>query len=457
MFSPDGSNAYYEACREKVDEFPTDPNGGTSVSLGDNDFAEVILSNDANILFYGTRYDRFYIGSNGYITFGAGDSNSSASLVNHFNLPRISALFTDLDPTSGQVSYKQLDESVVVTFQDVPLSGNPMATNSFQIEMFFIDGSICVSWLELLATSGVAGLSKGRGLPPVFFVESNLATYSPCCLWGDFSRDYYVNLIDFATLAMHWLDEDCGIPYWCELTDLDFSSTVDTDDLGIFVDNWLAKYEWWLEPVGHWKFDKGDGDTAYDSAGFNHGTIQGTTWTTGKINNALSFDGVNDYVNCGNGANLNPLNTISIAAWIYPNALTTEHHQTIVMREGVAYQNYIFWIPTREGSGDNLEFIVGTGSSNSFHTAGGVISAGKWQHVVVTMDGGRVLLYVDAVEKLNESETNSFWQGIAPLVIGDRIRTGCSDPFNGIIDDVRIYDRALSAGEIWQLYQDGLN
>ncbi|MHC4499246.1 MAG: S8 family serine peptidase, partial [Planctomycetota bacterium] len=293
MFSPDGSNAYYEVCRERGEAFPIDPNGGTPVSLGDDDFAEVILSNDANILFYGTRYDRFYIGSNGYITFSAGDANSSGTLRNHFTIPRISALFTDLNPSiGGSVSYKQLDNRVVVTFQDVPLSGNPTATNSFQIEMFFVDGSICVSWLELAATSGVAGLSKGRGLPPVFFKESSLGGYLPCCPWGDFSRDYYVNFMDFAVLAMHWLDEDCGIPYWCELTDLDFSGATDGVDLEIFVDNWLAEDPWWLDPVGHWKLDEGDGNIAYDSVGFNHGTIEGATWTTGKINNALVFDGI---------------------------------------------------------------------------------------------------------------------------------------------------------------------
>ena len=92
-FSPDGSIAYYEACQARVDEFPTDPNGGTYASLGDDDFAEVFLSGGGpgkNVLFYGTSYSRFYIGSNGYITFGQGDTEFEPTLEKHFNMPRIS-------------------------------------------------------------------------------------------------------------------------------------------------------------------------------------------------------------------------------------------------------------------------------------------------------------------------------------------------------------------------------
>jgi hypothetical protein len=316
--SPDGSNAYYEACRDRVEEFPTDPNGGTPVSLGDDDFAEVVLSNDANVLFYGTRYDRFYVGSNGYITFAQGDSNSAASLENHFALRRISALFTDLDPSSsGSVSYKQVDDSVVVTFDDVPLNGDANATNSFQIEMFFVDGSICVSWLKLAATSGVAGLSKGRGLPPVYFVESDLTEYLPCCPWGDFSKDYAVSFVDYAVLAAHFLDENCGIPYWCEKTDLDFSGSTDGVDLGVFTEDWLVTDQWWLEPAAYWTFDEGEGDTVYDQSWFNHGAVYGAAWTSGKIGGALSFDGVDNYVDVGDNAGLDfGMDDFTVSVWI---------------------------------------------------------------------------------------------------------------------------------------------
>jgi len=250
-FIPDGSIAYYEACREKINEFPADPNGGAYVSLGDDEFAEVILNDGKEILFHGQWYDRFYIGSNGYITFGTGDTEFVASLENHFSMPRISALFADLTPaTSQSISYKQLDDRAVITFQDVPLYGDKTATNSFQVEMFFVDGTICISWLDIAATEAVAGLSEGEGLPALF-IESDLSNYPPCWPLGDFNKNYCVDIFDLAIFVSHWLDEDCGIPYWCEKTDLNFSSTIETADFAIFAENWLAKEDWWLQPLSH--------------------------------------------------------------------------------------------------------------------------------------------------------------------------------------------------------------
>jgi hypothetical protein len=450
MFSPDGSNAYYEACRERVDEFPTDPNGGTYVPLGNDDFAEVILNNDANLLFYGTRYDCFYIGSNGYITFGQGDANSSASLENHFGLPRISALFSDLDPTvGGTISYKQLEDRVVVTFEDMPLSGNPMAINSFQVEMFFVDGSICVSWLKLAADSGVAGLSKGRGLPPVYFKESNLSGYLRCCPLGDFDRDYYVNFRDFAVLAMHWLDEDCGIPSWCEKTDLDFSGATDNVDLDIFTDNWLAENEWWLEPISHWKLDEGSGTIAYDSAGSNDGTlVNGPLWTPGQINGALSFDGVNDYVRTANNifTNAQLSSGATLSAWFKTGSTA---YGFIADDEGYLLLgiNYSTHPNKLLGTADGGEHIYYSSSD---------VNDNLWHHAAIVWDGtNTAIVYLDGVEESSEvSGPPTPDRKDRPFTIG--MHASISAYFDGIIDDVRVYDRALTAEEVMQLYQAGL-
>ncbi|MBA7706282.1 hypothetical protein ES703_115134 [subsurface metagenome] len=95
-------------------------------------------------------------------------------------MPRISALLTDLTPADSQsISYKRLGDRVVVTFQDVPLYGDKTATNSFQIEMFLVDGTIRITWLKLAPAASVAGLSQGKGLPPVFFEQSDLSGYVP--------------------------------------------------------------------------------------------------------------------------------------------------------------------------------------------------------------------------------------------------------------------------------------
>jgi hypothetical protein len=161
-FMPNGSKAYYEACSEKITAFPIDPAGGVPVTMADDDFAEIVLNDGKKILFYGTYYDRFFIGSNGYITFEIPDTNYAGDLASHFELPRISGVFTDLTPSNSQnISYKQLDDQIVVTYRGIPVYGDKTKTCSFQIEMFFVNGEINISYLNINAANFTAGLSRG--------------------------------------------------------------------------------------------------------------------------------------------------------------------------------------------------------------------------------------------------------------------------------------------------------
>jgi hypothetical protein len=178
-FTPDGSYNFYSACHQNITSFPTDPTGGTAVSPGDDGFSQVVLSGGSTVAIYGTRLGVFYIGSNGYITMNSGDSAYTPSLTAHFNRPRVSALFRDLDPsTGGTISWKQLADRVAVTFQGVPIYAAPSRVNSFQIELFF-DGRIRISYLAIGALDGLAGLSAGTGVP-ANFEQSDLTSYAPC-------------------------------------------------------------------------------------------------------------------------------------------------------------------------------------------------------------------------------------------------------------------------------------
>ncbi|HUT28853.1 MAG TPA: S8 family serine peptidase [Sedimentisphaerales bacterium] len=459
-FRPDGSTAYYEACREEANELPTDPNGGTFVLLWDDDFDEVVLSEAAEVLFYGQRYDRFYVGSNGYITFGAGDTEYSASLQNHFNLPRISALFTDLNPPNEQcISYKQLQDRVAVTFEDVPLYGDKDAKSSFQIELFFVDGAIRITWPALAATAAVVGLSQGNGSPPAFFRASDLSQYPPCWPKADLSRDYLVNFIDFAMFAEHWRDQDCNIPSWCAKSDLDLSGETDGNDLHIFVENWLVKEDQWLLPVAHWRFDEGEGNTAYDSAGNNDGNIYGAEWTTGQIDGALDFNGVADYVEIPDSPQLRFDGTepFSVSLWFEQLADVPDNEYLLAkgFRGDPENTNYAFIIWDADNT---LRWFWEYGSGTDVSLSGGVTGIGRWYHAVGVWNGKAQIIYVNGTAKnavippgLPDSSGNR------PVVIG-RVTAGTSPAvyFNGIIDDVRVYDRALAAEEVWQLYQDGL-
>ena len=178
MFTPDGSPDYYSRCSAAITSLPTDPAGGTVLDLDDDDYESVTLTGGMSVSLYGTSYIGFFPASNGYISFNHGQSDSGESLEDHFNLPRISALFDDLNPErGGPVVWQQFSDRVAVTWQSIP-EFQTSNSNTFQIEMFF-DGRIRMSYLEIAAVDGLAGLSKGERLPDDFY-PSDLSASGVC-------------------------------------------------------------------------------------------------------------------------------------------------------------------------------------------------------------------------------------------------------------------------------------
>ena len=176
MFTPNVAGTSYSGQVQEISKLPTDPTGGTNLVLGDDNFVFVKLSSPITVSLYGNSFTSFYVGSNGYITFIEGDQEYSESLENHFNRLRVSALFRDLNPSSGgQVSWKYMIDRVAVTWQNVPEynSSNP---NTFQVALFY-DGNIRLSWLVIAVESGIVGLSDGLGVPPDF-QETDLSKLS---------------------------------------------------------------------------------------------------------------------------------------------------------------------------------------------------------------------------------------------------------------------------------------
>ena len=169
--TPDGSSDFYEAQCTTISSFSSDPSGATPLSLSDDGSATINLIGET-VELYGQAYNTFYVNANGNITFDRSDRDTDESLDDHFMTPRISALFDNLNPSSqGTVSWEQLSDRAVVTWEVIP-EYNTDSDNSFQIEMFF-DGKIQISWLNVDASDGLAGLSAGGGIP-AGFNESDL-------------------------------------------------------------------------------------------------------------------------------------------------------------------------------------------------------------------------------------------------------------------------------------------
>lgn len=174
-FTPEGDG--YSVCRSVVSALPTDPTGGVTLPLSDDDY-EVVSLAGSPVPFYGTLYSQMYVGSNGYVTFGAGDTSLSDSPQTHFSLPRVAGLLDDLNPSAGgSVTYRLLGDRVAVTWQNVPQFGGS-DNNTFQIELF-TSGVIRISWLTVSSSDNLVGLSDGGGVQPDY-VEEDFSLYGVC-------------------------------------------------------------------------------------------------------------------------------------------------------------------------------------------------------------------------------------------------------------------------------------
>jgi hypothetical protein len=199
--------------------------------------------------------------------------------------------------------------------------------------------------------------------------------------------------------------------------------------------------------VGYWKFDEGSGTTATDSSGHNNtGTlINGPTWTTGKVGNALSFDGVDDYVSTLSNTSLSP-SIATISVWIKPNA-TQSTNTRIINIQDTSGKNYDLSILQ---SSYKIDFVNWNGSYASVDLAStSAVPPNEWTHIVVVVGNQNNRLYINGV--LEASSTSSSTQpGSSILSIGRHLTAGWY--FNGFIDEVAIYNRALSTSEISVIY-----
>ena len=199
--------------------------------------------------------------------------------------------------------------------------------------------------------------------------------------------------------------------------------------------------------VGYWKFDEGTETTAYDSSGnSNNGTlVSGPTWTTGQIDGALSFDGENDYVNMGSANNLRinyTGNQITIMAWIY-----WKGHPSALARIGgfSGYGgDYALWVRQ-----DKLILFEVDGQNGNAKYSTQTINLDQWHHIVGTFNQSAMRIYIDGNQA--GEKTSLFYP---PTEGTSNLRFGNAENyyFNGTIDDIRIYNRALSASEISAIY-----
>ncbi len=208
--------------------------------------------------------------------------------------------------------------------------------------------------------------------------------------------------------------------------------------------------------VSWWEFDEGIGSIAYDSAGTNNGTITGASWFDDPCRGmCLSFDGNGDYVLVGDKDSLE-LQEFTLSFWARLN------NSSGSLQGGIA-KGYIFgdatmFSYTLQFSDENAIAAITNTSDAGFGVNCPIVDS-NWHIWSMTVGGGTLTLYKDGAFASSTEYTGvidySKRDKMNNFLIGAR-NSSTSYAFNGKIDDVRFYDKALSAGEIWQLYLEGL-
>src|SRR3989344_1398323 len=223
--------------------------------------------------------------------------------------------------------------------------------------------------------------------------------------------------------------------------------------------------------VGYWTMDGSKVNWATgavtDSSGFNNtGTITNMATSTGvaigKLGQALNFDGVNDSVNAGDIAAIDAATTLSVSAWVKHASITDDDIITSKGDTGLSSPFTFF----RDNVGSvsvrtdvYAVFINGT-TDCRLETATNSSPLDTWTHVAMTFQAGSATglrIYINGVEDANSpasaSTSNDIDASVNAWTIG--LTASGATPFNGLIDEIRVYNRALSAKEIQTLYNIG--
>jgi hypothetical protein len=196
--------------------------------------------------------------------------------------------------------------------------------------------------------------------------------------------------------------------------------------------------------VAAYNFDAGSGTTVADLSGKgNTGTLSNATWTTaGHTNGALSFNGTNALVSVPDSASLDLTTGMTLEAWVNPSALGTAW-RTVVMKEqppgNLAYALYANTDTTRPSA------HVFTSAEAILRGTSALLLNG-WTHLAASYDGTTLRLYVNGTQVASVAASGAITTTAGSLRIGGN--NIWSEWFAGVIDDVRVYNRALTATEI---------
>jgi hypothetical protein len=208
--------------------------------------------------------------------------------------------------------------------------------------------------------------------------------------------------------------------------------------------------------IGYWKLDETSGRAVADSSGHgNDGEVLNgqPQWVSdGKRGGALLFDGKGEFVQIANESKFDCVAEVTVAAWIKVNSFDKEW-QAIVTKGDSA------WRIQRNQSTNNIEFACSGLKIPSGSPYGGLygeknVNDGKWHHVAGVYDGEKMIIYVDGGQDVSQPASGPIGTNDQPVEIGENAAMN-GRFWNGLIDDVRVYNCAIGRADIEALYNEG--
>ena len=218
--------------------------------------------------------------------------------------------------------------------------------------------------------------------------------------------------------------------------------------------------------VAYWNFDENSGNAVHDASGNQiNGVLQGASWAPGKFGSALNFNGNDNSVGFPDSSSFDSVyttNQFTVAAWINQKDRQWNDwtkHQFIFMKgssDTAPGMFELFYVA--QADKPEYGFTAHFDSTDQPYGTGLWVDAtnypcGQWVHLSGVYDGQTMYLYIDGVLADSQTIGKKIQSNNGPMRIG-MFGGGGGYPFNGLIDDVRVYNRALSAAEVMSLYQE---
>ena len=278
----------------------------------------------------------------------------------------------------------------------------------------------------------------------------------------DVTGDATVDTNDLSRLSEAWLSEPSGAKWepagdvFCPPDDV-----IDLHDLAALAGQWRQE-EGLPAPVAHWTFDETDGAVAYDMRGRHDAILQGfpadgSVWVVGRADGGLNFDGIDDYVEVADYAGIVGKAPRTVTVWVKVSEPPSANQAILAWGEPTPGRYWLLEVDSNR----RLRFSCGEGYAI---VSGRLIGDRQWHHIAVALDPivadsphvGDVRLYVDGrLQSVYDLIEHDIDTGDAEnLRIGASHGEIASQPFAGIIDDVRIYDRALNPANIRHIYRE---